>query len=935
MLPLTHKRMHRLSVPLLSLPFACAVACSAPTGELDVQPPTTESSSVEAEPHTHADHAAEQASASSSIGDFDPEQHCGLLPPSVFAEAPPVPTRLEQAYENAPPRVRRIPPGPAQHSEGALLGKTVYVSAGHGFVWGAGEWGTQRSTTQSIIEDLVSAEATTQYLIPYLRNMGAYVVPLREPGFQPQRIEVDDADALSIGTFQEDTPSPSGWGALPLPLTGQANPFSAGTSRRLRAEAVASGSLVYPATIASSGSYDVFVAYRQGPDNAPDAHYVVSHAGGTSHVRVDQRRHGQTWVWLGAFWFEAGAPLERASVALHNDSATPGALLSADAVRFGSGMGMVDRGGGALNRPLWESASRYYAQTAGAPPAVYDSLAASYGDHGDDVGARPRFAAWDHEPGEDAVYVAWHTNAAGQRGTESFTYSPKGASGFGSQADFTGVAGSLELQNAVHRSLIGALRAEWEPGWIDRGKKTAYFGEINPSNNGEMPSMLIEVAFHDQPVEAAALREPQFRELASRSIAEGIAAYFAKRDNRPEPAPLPAPPRAVRVQNAGIGSLRVSWADDGHAHRVFVSDNGYGFDDGHITNGTSFVLDGLTPGSVRYVRVAAVNPTGQSFPSEVVGARSSVTGAASVLVVNGFDRLDAAMSPVDDLSAYGLAPAVRQRLWQMNDGSYAARHGAALAAAGFAFDGSSDEAVEEASVLLDGYRAIDWFCGEDSSGNEPFPASTRVALSFALRQGKGLLLSGSELAWALDAMGSDAERGFYRSLARGRYAFDDADSYVARGAASFSLLGEFRFDDGYDADYPDVLSADAGSQIVLEYPSGDAAGLAWRDGSAGAVVLGFPFEVVAGAPARAALMQASLEYLGVPREPDVAPVEPPVEPPAPIVPAPAETVRVEGEIEAEASLESGCAASHMSRGALPIPAVLLALALCWRRRARR
>ena len=29
----------------------------------------------------------------------------------------------------------------------------------------------------------------------------------------------------------------------------------------------------------------------------------------------------------------------------------------------------------------------------------------------DDVGARSRYAAWDHEDGEDAVYVAWHTNA--------------------------------------------------------------------------------------------------------------------------------------------------------------------------------------------------------------------------------------------------------------------------------------------------------------------------------------------------------------------------------------------------------------------------------------------------------------------------------------------------------------------------------------------
>ena len=40
---------------------------------------------------------------------------------------------------------------------------------------------------------------------------------------------------------------------------------------------------------------------------------------------------------------------------------------------------------------------------------------------------RPRFTAWEHEDGEDAVYVAWHSNAPDPGvGTSSYTYSQFG-----------------------------------------------------------------------------------------------------------------------------------------------------------------------------------------------------------------------------------------------------------------------------------------------------------------------------------------------------------------------------------------------------------------------------------------------------------------------------------------------------------------------------
>ena len=83
-------------------------------------------------------------------------------------------------------------------------------------------------------------------------------------------------------------------------------------------------------------------------------------------------------------------------------------------VAFKAVAGKIDRGGGPNDRPMWENACRYHAQLSGAPASVFDAIDT---DVDDDVAARSRFAKWDHEPGEDAVYVAWHSNAPIETGT--------------------------------------------------------------------------------------------------------------------------------------------------------------------------------------------------------------------------------------------------------------------------------------------------------------------------------------------------------------------------------------------------------------------------------------------------------------------------------------------------------------------------------------
>jgi hypothetical protein len=789
---------------------------------------------------------------------------CGYEPPELAAALEPVPQKDgASTFDDAPPflRLRDSAIGPVQ---GILDGKTIYLSAGHGFTWTSVGWRTQRGNTNGIVEDLVSIEAVNQYLIPYLHAMGAYVVTVREPDLGTEAVIVDDGAATIEGTPEETPVGDAGWGEVAVPIVDDAvNPFGSGGARALVSKAQESGGLVFTPALPTDGHYNVYVSFVQGPDRVADAHFVVRHSGGQTHVRIDQRRHGSTWVLLGRFHLENGV----AAVAVLDDSMDAGAIVSVDAVRFGGGMAVHDRGGGTNGRPLAEQCARYYTQWNGAPPSVF---AAFDDDATSDVGARSRFAAWEHEDGEDAVYVAWHSNApTPRRGTSSYTY----GDGAPPQPleNFSGVAGSRELQDAIHGQIIDDLRAAWDPKWTDEGRFTAYFGEVNPSHNPEMPAVLLEVAYHDTLADADQLRDPGFRRIVSRSIAQGIAAYFAERDGVPLVLP-PEPPSAVWVRNDGDGGLRVEWREPEAAlgggdaptgYFVRVSSNGLGFDDGTWVEGTSHTLDGLEQGDVRFVRIESANDGGRSLPSHVVGAAVAPSGSASVLVVGGFDRLDGGLLLPDDLSAFDLDVVQRMRLSRMNDFAYAARHGHAIAGAGFSFDGATDDAIEAGDVALADYQAVDWFTGEDSVEDAPLPATSRDAIADYLDGGGRLLVSGAELGWALDENGMPDEQAFFHERLHARLVLDDAETYAVAGAGPFAEVGAFSFEDAtaYDPRFPDAFEAEAGGSIAMTYDDGleSAAAIAWDGG----VLLGFPFETIAGEQTRIDVMAAFLAYFEV------------------------------------------------------------------------
>ena len=78
-----------------------------------------------------------------------------------------------------------------------------------------------------------------------------------------------------------------------------------------------------------------------------------------------------------------------------------------------------------------------------------------------------------------------------------------------------------------HDEIVADVRTLWEPTWQDRGLRSAYFGEVNPDHNDEMPSVLLEVAFHDNATDAQFLpvRPPV---TAAYLEAEGLSPAFVE-----------------------------------------------------------------------------------------------------------------------------------------------------------------------------------------------------------------------------------------------------------------------------------------------------------------------------------------------------------------------------------------------------------------------
>jgi D-alanyl-D-alanine carboxypeptidase/D-alanyl-D-alanine-endopeptidase (penicillin-binding protein 4) len=305
--------------------------------------------------------------------------------------------------------------------------------------------------------------------------------------------------------------------------------------------------------------------------------------------------------------------------------------------------------------------------------------------------------------------------------------------------------------------------------------------------------------------------------------------------------------------NAAQQTVTLAWspAIGATGYNIYRSSAGFDWTLVATVGGTTHTLGGLTPGDARYFQVRGVNVHGEGTPSDAYGVRITRT-PYRVLLVDGNDRW--ARDQVEN----------REQLAH----AFMARLGESITPA-VRFDSCANDAVIGGAIDLSDYRAVLWHCGEESTVDESFSSTEQGLVAAYLQQGGALFVSGAEIGWDLDWLGSAGDRSFYNSMLRADYVADDA------GTEQFEFTGGIFADVPFAVGdfhptwmvigFPDVMAPLGGATANLRYisDSGADAGVAGieYDGSYRLVHLGFPIEAVADGGVRRAMMQRVLGFL--------------------------------------------------------------------------
>ena len=770
--------------------------------------------------------------------------------------------------------------GTKQTPCGALSDIIIFCGAGHGWTadTGSSTWFVARPLTNGVVEDMGNIDQLN-FFVQYCFNAGATVVPFRPVGYQTNEVVVDndDAQAAFSGTWY-DSSSTTFYGSPGDTPYRYAYVSTNSESSRAR----------YTPSIPAAGEYPVYCWTRRGSDRVKQL-YRIRHSGGTNEVRVNHRRVGLGWIWLGNYHFNSGTGgwVEVSNYALGPYSPTNNVVI-ADAIRFGNGMGDINRGFGVSGYPRELESARYWIQNAtgqGMDTGLYDRP--TLDDQDDNVGAPARMADNMNDETDggywDRIYLGFHSNAGGTRGPMGLYSTGNSALKQSQQHDFA-EALSDEITNDMEWCDNGVMFNDdfSSIGTLVYGD---VYGEISDNSNSNMNTTIIEVGYHDNADDAKLLKDPSARNLLARACYQALVKHLHANNSSNVPlALLPDPPTNIVARNAGRGLVTVSWSatqtnaaggDAATGYVVYRSTNGYGFGNAAAVNGftnTVLAVTNLAAGDTWFFRVAATNAGGESMPSETAGVRVSPSGKGYYLVVNGFDRCDRQLCPTPYFANNIDGYVTLVRPLQINSFDYVIQHGFSIAAAGRYFDSCSHSALL-GGLPLTNYHAAYWILGEESTTNQTFSGAEQTNLTSFLSKGGCLFVSGAELAWDLDYAGTAADRAFLTNHLKSGFARDDAATNRATGKSGsiFSGMGTLAFDDGsgdtYNVEYPDVFYACGGGVTALVYGSSsggpDAAAVQYSN-IYRVVTLGFPFETVMQNSMRTALMARVVNFFGDP-----------------------------------------------------------------------
>lgn len=803
-----------------------------------------------------------------------------------------------------------------------LKGTHLAVWQSHGMFYkiDRNEWRWQRPRLFGTTEDLFTQSFVVPYLIPMLENAGAIVFTPRERNWQRQEVIVDNNTCPAGSQYLEVNYKKCCWTNAPAPGFAQRysvypdnhNPFADGTARMITTQTKPEKAFAeWIPDIPEKGKYAVYVSYQTLPESVSDAKYLVFHNGGVTEFRVNQQMGGGTWVYLGTFEFDKGCN-DYGMVVLSNESKEQG-VVSADAVRFGGGMGNIERGGSVSGMPRYLEGARYWAQWAGMPYPVY-SKSNGTNDYNDDINTRSLMTNYlsggsVFNPAEKGLKVpfemtlGFHSDAGFKTDDQLVGTLGIYTTGFNEGRLNCGISryASRDLADMVLTGLKRDIDARFGVNWQRRSMWNRNYSETRlPA----VPSMILELLSHQNFNDLKLGHEPAFKFTVARSVYKSVLKYLADMHGTNYTVqPLPVTHFAIS-EGKKKNTFDLRWIPTEDVLEPTAEAQGYivytrvgrgGFDNGTYTRKPELTVE-VEPGLVYSFRVTAVNRGGESFPSETLSACKAKRSKGAVLIVNAFDRVsgpgsinsplmqgfdllndpgipdgqtpaycgyqqnfDRSRPGIEDETGLGYSGnELEGKLIAGNTFDYPFIHGKAIQAAGrYSFVSCSDETIESGSTDLTAYDVVDFLYGADRKGISP---EIREALTRYCNQGGSLLISGAYLS---DGKSKNAEgKTFCQNVLK--YADQGLTAPLSCEEVS-GLNVRFRLprranETTYAVPQSGYLYPTGGSFSTFVYTSGNyGAGIAYR-GNYRTFVLGFPFESIPEEGERNHVMKAILGF---------------------------------------------------------------------------
>ena len=587
--------------------------------------------------------------------------------------------RLSLKTERGEPVVTRLD---REVYENGLSGKNIVFWHSHGWYYSSysQRWEWQRPRLFQTVEDLIPMSFTIPFIYPMLENSGANLFIPRERDLQSNEVVIDNdtpIENLSGKYVEFATDETNSWvtdtsgfayGTPPYP--DFYNPFDYGSSRKIRAADKADARVMWLPEIPETGDYAVYVSWQMSDDNVNDAHYTVYHEGGKTDFLVNQQKGGGTWIYLGTFRFKKGFN-ENRGVVLSNESKTPGKFITADGVRFGGGMGLVERGGAVSGRPKFIEGARYWLQYAGMPDTLVYNFHGGYNDYNDDYKSRGEYvnflmgAPFGPNKNRNAqglnipvdASIAFHTDAGITYNDTTvgtlLIFSSTDLDSVETFPDGVSRMANRDFADIMQSQIVDDIKATFDPAWSRRQLMDELYSESFRPNT---PAVLLELLSHQNFTDMKFMLDPRFRFTVSRSIYKSIAKFIAVQ-NGFDFVIQPLPVDHFYGELVDENSLKLYWQPvsdpleptaEPTMYKVYTRVNDRDFDSGFITTTPETIISEVKSGNIYSFKVTALNNGGESFPSEILSFGIAEGDTTPVMIVNGFDRISAPESFYDE-----------------------------------------------------------------------------------------------------------------------------------------------------------------------------------------------------------------------------------------------------------------------------------------------